>query len=224
MCYSIRVCFRTKPLRANTIVNPLSRNEIALFPILAKSRRRRRVVGGAPPEILRTAARILLTCMHAAMCFVSQTHCVRQCAGGSANKVRWMTDELLGECETKAPARLVESFLYALHVQDWDTAFAAIDEEIVYHNVGYPSINGRRRFMKFWHRIFDRPSAGFEAKIHRIAAEGTSVLTERTDVGVFGPFRMHFWVCGVFEVRNGKITLWRDYFDVLDMLKALCAG
>jgi limonene-1,2-epoxide hydrolase len=25
--------------------------------------------------------------------------------------------------------------------------------------------------------------------------------------------RLEFWVCGTFEVKNGKITLWRDYFD-----------
>jgi limonene-1,2-epoxide hydrolase len=50
------------------------------------------------------------------------------------------------------------------------------------------------------------------------------VLTERTDVMVFGPFILQIWVCGVFEVRNGKITLWRDYFDVLDMAKAALRG
>ena len=27
---------------------------------------------------------------------------------------------------------------------------------------------------------------------------------------------MQFWVCGVFEVHGGQITLWRDYFDRLD--------
>lgn len=60
--------------------------------------------------------------------------------------------------------------------------------------------------MKFWLRVFGRPSAGFEAKIHRIAVDGSSVLTERTDVMVFGRFRLQIWVCGVFEVRNSKIT------------------
>jgi limonene-1,2-epoxide hydrolase len=24
-------------------------------------------------------------------------------------------------------------------------------------------------------------------------------------------------VCGVFEVHDGRITLWRDYFDTLDV-------
>jgi limonene-1,2-epoxide hydrolase len=50
------------------------------------------------------------------------------------------------------------------------------------------------------------------------------VLTERTDVMVFGPFRMHFWVCGVFEVNNDQITLWRDYFDIFDMIEAAVRG
>ena len=53
----------------------------------------------------------------------------------------------------------------------------------------------------------------FEVKFHRIVAEGDTVLNERTDVLVFGPVRVQFWVCGVFEVHAGQITLWRDYFD-----------
>ena len=53
-------------------------------------------------------------------------------------------------------------------------------------------------------------------KIHRIAAEGNTVLTERTDAIIIGPLRLQFWVCGVFEVHDGKITLWRDYFDAFD--------
>ena len=65
---------------------------------------------------------------------------------------------------------------------------------------------------------------GFEVKIHRIAAEGNAVLTERTDAMVFGPLRVQFWVCGVFEVHAGRITLWRDYFDTLDFVKATVRG
>ncbi len=135
-----------------------------------------------------------------------------------------MTDEVPGETGIAAPARIVEAFLYALRDKNWDTFASAMDDNVVYHNVGTPIINGRYRTVKFLRLMFDRPSAGFEVQIHRIAVEGTSVLTERTDVMVFGPFRMHFWVCGVFEVRNGKITLWRDYFDILDMLKATVRG
>jgi limonene-1,2-epoxide hydrolase len=65
---------------------------------------------------------------------------------------------------------------------------------------------------------------GFEVKIHRIATEGDAVLTERTDALVIGPLRLQFWVCGVFEVHDGRITLWRDYFDFFDMAKATVRG
>ena len=61
-------------------------------------------------------------------------------------------------------------------------------------------------------------------KIHRIAADGAAVLTERTDALIFGPLRLQFWVCGVFEVHDGRITLWRDYFDFFDMFKATLRG
>jgi limonene-1,2-epoxide hydrolase len=64
----------------------------------------------------------------------------------------------------------------------------------------------------------------FEVKIHRVAADGAAVLTERTDALIFGPLRVQFWACGVFEVHNGRITLWRDYVDVLDMSKGFVRG
>ena len=138
-----------------------------------------------------------------------------------------MTDELGNSIESDTiiedPARVVEGFLYAMQDNDWDTVAAAMDENIVYHNVGLPIINGRNRTLKVL-RGLERPGVGFEVKIHRIAVEGTSVLTERTDALIFGRLRVQFWVCGVFEVRNGKITLWRDYFDFFDIIKATVRG
>jgi len=119
-------------------------------------------------------------------------------------------------------AHTVEVFLTALEDQDIDAAGAVLDENLVYQNVGFPTIRGRARTLKLFRGMEGR--AGFEVKIHRIAVNGTSVLTERTDVLVFGPVRLQFWVCGVFEVTDGRITLWRDYFDMFDFTKALARG
>ncbi|QLL09338.1 limonene-1,2-epoxide hydrolase family protein [Mycobacterium vicinigordonae] len=118
--------------------------------------------------------------------------------------------------------RTVEGFLYALQDQDFETVDAALDDNLVYENVGFSTIRGGRRVVKLFRKMQGR--MGFEVKFHRVAADGDAVLTERTDVLVFGPLRIQFWVCGVFEVRNGRITLWRDYFDVFDMLKATLRG
>ena len=112
-------------------------------------------------------------------------------------------------------------FLHALQDADLDTAGAALADDLVYQNVGLPTIHGRQRAMKL--SLAGRAS-GFEVKFHRIAADGAAVLTERTDVLIFGPLRLQFWVCGVFEVHDGRITLWRDYFDFFDMFKATLRG
>ena len=121
-----------------------------------------------------------------------------------------------------ANTRTVEGFLNALQDADYDAAEAALDDNLVYENVGLPTIHGRARAIKLFRRMDGR--VAFEVKIHRIAADDGSVLTERTDALIFGPLRLQFWVCGVFEVHNGRITLWRDYFDFFDMFKATLRG
>jgi len=133
-----------------------------------------------------------------------------------------MTEQIANVSSDVDNAHTVEVLLTALENQDTDGAGAVLDDNLVYQNVGFPTIRGRARAMKLFRAMEGR--AGFEVKIHRIAVNGSSVLTERTDVLVFGPLRLQFWVCGVFEVSGGRITLWRDYFDMWDMTKALVRG
>jgi limonene-1,2-epoxide hydrolase len=116
--------------------------------------------------------------------------------------------------DTAANARTVENLLYALQDEDFEAADSVLADNVEWQNVGIPTIRGRRRVMAIFRRGQGRMA--FEVKFHRIAAEGNAVLTERTDALIFGPLRLQFWVCGVFEVHGGKITLWRDYFDFFE--------
>ena len=133
-----------------------------------------------------------------------------------------MTDQASRVSSDVDNARTVETFLYALQDEDYDTADSALAENIVWQNVGWLTLRGRERIMNLLRRGEGR--GGFEVKIHRIAADGNSVLTERTDALIIGPLRLQFWVCGVFEVQAGRITLWRDYFDMWDISKATLRG
>ena len=119
-------------------------------------------------------------------------------------------------------ALAVENFLNALQDQDFATFERLLDADIVYQNVGLPTVRGGARVAKMMRAVEGR--MGFEVKFHRNVAEGATVLNERTDAIVFGPLRLQFWVCGVFEVHDGRITLWRDYFDTFDMFKATLRG
>ena len=118
------------------------------------------------------------------------------------------------------PIAVVEAFLAALEDLDIDAAVALLGPAIVYQNMPLPPARGIAAVEKQL-RGLGRFASGFEARTHNIAANGPIVLTERTDVIEVGRFRPAFWVCGRFEVRDGLILEWRDYFDYADVTVAM---
>jgi limonene-1,2-epoxide hydrolase len=133
-----------------------------------------------------------------------------------------MTEQTTSTSSAVDNARIVEDFLKALEHQNFETFDALLADDVVYQNVGLPTVRGRERVVKMMRGMEGR--MGFEVKFHRNVAEGSTVLNERTDAVIIGPVRLQFWICGVFEVHDGRITLWRDYFDLFDCTKALVRG
>ena len=129
----------------------------------------------------------------------------------------------MGDLQVATEITVVRDFLGALERLDVDEAMKLLDPEIVYQNVPLPPARGTRAVEKQL-RWLARYGSGFEARIHTIAADGPNVLTERTDALVLGRVRAEFWVCGTFEVRDGRISLWRDRFDFVDVLRAFVVG
>jgi limonene-1,2-epoxide hydrolase len=108
---------------------------------------------------------------------------------------------------------VVESFLRALERLDLDAAEALLADDVVYQNVPLPPDRGKQAAMRTL-KLFTRFGDHFEARIKNIAERNGVVLTERTDVLGTKEAALEFWVCGTFEVKNGKIVAWRDYFDL----------
>lgn len=125
--------------------------------------------------------------------------------------------------DAASPQAVVEAFLAALAAGDSSTAADLVDDHIDYVNVGLPAVRGRAEMNRVF-ALLDHPRSGFEVYLHSISAEGPTVLTERTDVIVTGRLRMQFWVWGRFDVHDGKITLWRDSFDFVDVLRGTVRG
>lgn len=122
-----------------------------------------------------------------------------------------------------SPEDIVYRFLQALAEQDLDQATALLAPELHYTNVSLPTLKGG----DFVGRVLRRALGGavkFDVQMHSIAASGDTVLTERTDVLALGPLHVRFWVCGTFRVEDGRITLWRDYFDWWDLGKGTLRG
>lgn len=127
------------------------------------------------------------------------------------------------ETDTAPPATVVERFLDRLRAADVDGAVDLLALDVVYENKGLPTVRGRERVRSLFHAL-NRAGIGVEVYVHLISADGESVLTERTDALTWGRLRTQFWVCGRFDVRDGEIVVWRDYFDHLTILAATLRG
>lgn len=62
----------------------------------------------------------------------------------------------------------------------------------------------------------------FFVEMLTIAQQGSKILTERIDYmhGAEGAVLKEIRVMGIFEVENGQIGAWRDYFDTSGFLAA----
>jgi limonene-1,2-epoxide hydrolase len=119
--------------------------------------------------------------------------------------------------------RVVESFFRALEAKDLDGAAALLADDVVYQNVPLPADHGKPAVLRTLQR-FQRVFTDFEVQMKNIAARGGTVLTERVDI-LSGPvLYLDIWVCGTFEVKDGKITLWRDYFDLAECTAKIFTG
>ena len=119
-------------------------------------------------------------------------------------------------------ATIVRAFFAALEDRSVKQALELTDDRIVWRNTSLPTVRGKLvgRLL----RGMDKDWMGFRADFHHIAAYGDVVLTERTDYLRIGPLEIDFWVCGTFELKNGRIVLWHDYFSWGNVLGGTVRG
>lgn len=115
------------------------------------------------------------------------------------------------------PEEIVIAFLQALAHNDLDAALDMVTDDIEYINVSLPSIHGRAALERLARPILRPGRMGFDVHLNHVASEGDVVLTDRIDELNFRRFSTRFWVYGRFVVRDGKIAVWRDSFDWLDV-------
>jgi limonene-1,2-epoxide hydrolase len=87
----------------------------------------------------------------------------------------------------------------------------------VYHNIPLAPVTGREAIANNI-ASFIRPGApgieGIQFRVINIAANGPVVMTERVDVFKLPHKSFELPVMGTFEITDGKISAWRDYFDM----------
>lgn len=114
--------------------------------------------------------------------------------------------------------QIVRDFCTTWESLDKKRILDAFTEDAVYHNMPLPPAKGKDAIAGVLNMILGQAtSAKFEIK--HIVADGDTVLTERIDTFMMGGKKIALDVMGVFELRDGKIAAWRDYFDLASWTK-----
>lgn len=118
------------------------------------------------------------------------------------------------------PTDLITEFVAAWSGGDADTLAGYFSEDAVYHNIPMEPVRGRaaiRDFIAGFLGMFD----GVDFTVHHQIGDGGLVMNERTDTFHKDGKDVALPVTGVFEVVDGRIVAWRDYFDMATVTKAL---
>jgi limonene-1,2-epoxide hydrolase len=86
-------------------------------------------------------------------------------------------------------------------------------EDAIWWNAPWSAVKGRAAIRETLRRGAERMTA-LPWEIRHIVAEGSVVMTERVDNFVVGQRPVSVPCMGIFELKDGKIAAWRDYWDL----------
>ena len=125
---------------------------------------------------------------------------------------------------SSTPLEIVRRFMTLMEPLNYDEALKLISDNCEYINppplgtVVGPA--GVRAVLE----PFFGPTKENEFRVLREATAGPVVFLERLDRHLFGDKWVELPVTGVYEVQDGLITYWRDYFDAPTILSQLPAA
>ena len=118
---------------------------------------------------------------------------------------------------TQAPMEIVKAFNAAMEVKDYDTALAYVSDDCEYTNIPMSTVRGPAGIRSVLEPFF-APTLENTLVILREAAVGPLVFLERLDRHRLATGWVELPVTGVYEVHDGLITVYRDYFDAATIL------
>ena len=101
---------------------------------------------------------------------------------------------------------------------------AFFTDDAVYHNIPQNPVAGRDNIENTIGTFIRPGRPGVESidfQVTNIAANGPVVMTERVDVFTLPDRSFELPVMGTFEISDGKIKAWRDYFDLNQFTTAM---
>jgi limonene-1,2-epoxide hydrolase len=111
------------------------------------------------------------------------------------------------------PSEIVHAFMDAMAVKDYDNGLKYIAANCEYDNVPKGKVTGPAGVRAVLEPFF-APTIENQLIVKREITQGNTVILERLDRHLLDTGWVELPVTGIFEVENGQITLYRDYFDL----------
>jgi len=115
---------------------------------------------------------------------------------------------------------IIRAFIEAWSRLDPEELSSYFTEDGVYHNMPSGPVAGRENVKKMI-AGFIGPWTETRWDIVHLVSAGDVVIAERLDRTTAGDKSVDLPCTGVFELENGKIKVWRDYFDLGAYAKAM---
>lgn len=128
---------------------------------------------------------------------------------------------------TDSPDSFVRSFTALLAAKNIDAASTMISDDCEYDNVPIGKAfgpQGLRDTLTGFFAMCDSLDWEIVRQISTGDMSSAVVLNERIDRFVIKGTTYEMLVAGVYEIRDGRIALWRDYFDQSVLLQAFQAA
>ena len=116
--------------------------------------------------------------------------------------------------------KIIREFIAAWSNLDAPELASYFTDDGVYHNMPSGAVQGRENIEQFIGG-FIRPWESTDWEILNLVVDGDVVIVERLDKTVVAGNPVDLPCLGIFELENGKIKVWRDYFDLSTYTDAL---
>lgn len=109
--------------------------------------------------------------------------------------------------------KIIRDFIAAWSRLNVDEIVGYFTEDGVYFNMPFKPVKGHADIKAFIAN-FIKDWTATDWDILTLVSTGDTVLAERLDRTRLGERSVDLPCCGVFEMADGKIRVWRDYFDM----------
>ena len=115
---------------------------------------------------------------------------------------------------------IITEFVAAWSRLDADELAGYFTEDGCYHNIPVGPVAGRDN-VRGMIAAFTADWTATQWDLLNIVGSGDVVIAERLDRTQAGDKSVDLPCTGVFEIENGKIKVWRDYFDMATFINAM---